>query len=184
MSNDREQWIREYLREKRIIRKEMQDELLPLLTDFAAALSPPQAVDEKGMLSEAEKCYFSNQQAEIKAFVDGAKWLQSQCPSAPQGDNWISVEIKPKSGERVIVNFLNDNKKARTTIAFFAAKYSVVYMDTDTNEYAEYSEEKDEYYYPEGWHESPVEVEYTAELSKVFGWQPLPPSRSVKGGNN
>jgi hypothetical protein len=104
MSTDREQWIRELF--KKCI-KEHKDPLTPATTfvedyaggsekyysdsvieRFIAALSPPQAVDEKGireaLSSLVRHPYRGEYWYKEKSLI---QWLQSQCPAAPQGDS-------------------------------------------------------------------------------------------------
>jgi chromosome segregation ATPase len=101
--------------------------------------------------------------------------LTAQLNSA-KSEAWVSVEERlPESNKPILIRWINDNGKSRTSIGFYAAKHTVEYMDDESRDgYGDYSEEKDEYYYPEGFHENPIEIPYTSHLSKVTHWMPLP----------
>jgi hypothetical protein len=106
--------------------------------------------------------------AKQSAFISGVQWAMAK--------EWIDVKEKlPEGNGQILFSWINENKKRRTSLGFYAAKHSVEYYDDETSsDYADYSEEKDEYYYPEGFHESPVDIPYSSKISGVTHWQPLP----------
>jgi hypothetical protein len=94
--------------------------------------------------------------------------------------NWISVADKlPETGKKVIATFLNQSGKRRTICAHYIERWSVE-SDSDSDCYDEYSEEKDAYFFCEGWYEN---IENWGEYSAVHvcegeitHWMPLPES--------
>jgi len=94
--------------------------------------------------------------------------------------NWISVtESLPETGKKVIATFVNQSGKRRTICAHYIARWSV---ESDNNDdcHDEYSEEKDAYFYCEGWYEN-IENwgEYMAVHvceGEITHWMPLPES--------
>jgi hypothetical protein len=152
MSTDREQWIREQ----------------------AEAEFPYYPQDQFDLTDPDDHRTYTRMKSDMnykrEGFIAGAKWLQSQCPSAPQGDNWISVEKPPKNDDEVLVGlwrkidgwFICDEKdQPHSCIGF-------------------YEDGKWKFGYGSQTYEFPQD--------EVVGWMPmplpLPPSRSVKGGNN
>lgn len=101
-----------------------------------------------------------------ESFLAGVSWQMAQ--------GWIDAETKPESGKRVLIHWKNSVGLDRISIGYYAAKHSVEYSDDDTMEYADYCEEDDKYYEPEGWVENGWELEYSATLTGVIRWQPLP----------
>lgn len=89
-------------------------------------------------------------------------------------EKWISVEKEmPKTGVPVIAYGINENGKSRRLKAYFAPKFSI---DADCFEGdADYCEEKDEYFLPEGWYEQNEyeDINWYVGL-KITHWQPLP----------
>jgi hypothetical protein len=130
MSTDREQWIREQ----------------------AEAEFPYYPQDQFDLTDPDDHRTYTRMKSDMnykrEGFIAGAKWLQSQCPSAPQGDNWISVK---ESGfpEKEAWYIVGDEATQFVSVAFY---YQVMGFGR-------------------AWvtHYQPL---------------PLPPSRSVKGGNN
>jgi hypothetical protein len=89
--------------------------------------------------------------------------------------NWISVDDEmPKSGRRVLFSWLNPLKKRRTGLGIYAKKHTIEANDWDYTEAADYDEETDNYYCPEGWVEDPYESEYTYPVEGITHWMPLP----------
>lgn len=100
---------------------------------------------------------------------------------------WISVNDKlPESGKYVLVTCeikLMTSKKHYVCKAMYTAPKAVpIYWDTDLD--ADYDEETDQYYYPEGWWEKIHNWdEYNHVLINDFvtHWMPLPePPEEVK----
>lgn len=113
------------------------------------------------------------------------KWnMRSTTKDIPSGTfepSWISVKDRlPENGKNVLaackVKLANGKSRYYICDAFYAHKYSVtcsVYSDLD----ADYSEETDEYYFPEGWWEyihNWDEYSSVAIDDFVTHWMPLP----------
>jgi len=96
---------------------------------------------------------------------------------------WISVDDRlPDSGARVILFWMNDYTppRPRTGMGFYAAKHKISADMWEETEAADYSEEKDEYFCPEGWHEEAWEADYHYPVPNVSHWMPLPPPPEAK----
>ena len=85
---------------------------------------------------------------------------------------WVPVEDKPKSGKRVLIKWLNSYGAERTSLGWFAKKHDIP-DEGEHFESADYCEEKDEYYFPEGFWEVPYESEMAYPLSNIVGWKPI-----------
>jgi hypothetical protein len=90
----------------------------------------------------------------------------------------ISVsERLPEAGKKVIVHYVNSFGNSRTVCAEWVPAKSRTDDCLVDDDFAEYDEENDEYYWPEGWYES---IENWYEYAAVFindvvtHWQPLP----------
>lgn len=120
-------------------------------------------------ISELSKLAFTRQR--YGAIVDIAREsLQNT------GDGWVRVEERlPETGKSILMYWKNELGNYRISKGFYAAKFSVE-DDCEENHdgYSEYSEEKDKYYYPEGWVETGWEIETTATVKGVTHWRPLP----------
>ena len=88
---------------------------------------------------------------------------------------WQPIDTAPK-GRKVLVYYKNACGKGRTVLARYVAKHT----EEDTSESdmdMDYSEEKDCYYWPEGWYE---EIDNWDDYSSVkisqalTHWMPLP----------
>ena len=92
-------------------------------------------------------------------------------------NEWISVGKElPATGRRVIFTWWNDYTppKRRSSMGFYAAKHTL-YADHWEDVYiADYSEELDGYFCPEGWQEEMWEAEYHLPVAKVTHWMSLP----------
>lgn len=89
-------------------------------------------------------------------------------------NNWISVETAmPVSGVRVLFLWSNGLDKARTSAGQYNAKYTEEANDLDCED-TEYDDVTDENYLAEGWQEWGWETEYSAYVTGVTHWQPLP----------
>ena len=91
---------------------------------------------------------------------------------------WVSIEDRlPESGVSVIATYKNEHEKRRTVIARRYGKFEVAHDPCSDELESEYCEEKDEYYWPEGWYE---QVENWCDYSdltidcSVTHWMPLP----------
>lgn len=105
-------------------------------------------------------------------------------PAVDVRPQWISVkERMPESGKHVLacceVRLLSGGKKRYVCEAMYTAKKSISVSNWDDcdGSGAEYDEETDEYYFPEGWWECIHNWdEYTsvAIADFVTHWMPLP----------
>ena len=91
---------------------------------------------------------------------------------------WIPVSerLPEKSGVPVIAHYKNIAGKDRRIRAAYVRKFTV--EDTDTEYYgeADYCEESDTYFWPEGWYEwNETEDTHWMVEGEVIEWQPLPP---------
>ncbi|SED09899.1 Protein of unknown function [Tenacibaculum sp. MAR_2009_124] len=89
--------------------------------------------------------------------------------------NWTPITEKmPESGKNILIAYLNSNGKTRVTIGFHAAKHTMECSGEDYAEDEDYSEEKDEYFIKEGWHDMSWESEYRYPISNVTHWMEKP----------
>lgn len=91
--------------------------------------------------------------------------------------NWISIEDqKPKARQRVYVTCLNAKKRYQT-MAEYVPYMEVPEEDFMADDYwgdGDYSEEKDEFFTPEGFYEYQFEAEEHYKIhNKVTHWMPL-----------
>ena len=96
-------------------------------------------------------------------------------------DPWIPVDERLPDG-KVIARYLNRLGNERQVIASYVPRWTVE-SNGEHEEYDEYSEDKDVYYYREGWYE---QIDNWDEHSgcfihegKVTHWMPLPPGPGV-----
>jgi hypothetical protein len=92
---------------------------------------------------------------------------------------WIPVEIKlPEKGQNVFAHYKNSFGKDRIIRAKYLRKYQEEASD-DELDFAEYSEEHDENFWPEGWYEQIDNWGDYSAVAVVEGeidyWLPLPP---------
>jgi hypothetical protein len=87
-------------------------------------------------------------------------------------------ERLPEPHTKVIAHYLNDLGNSRTILAEWVPAKSRTDGCLVDDDFAEYDEESDEYYWPEGWYES---IENWDDYGAVFvhegmitHWQPLP----------
>lgn len=91
------------------------------------------------------------------------------------GDKWISVDEKPKEGKPVLICVENEYKNRFVLRATWIPRYSMTTDDADYEGDADYNEENDHYYWPEGWYEWNLyeEIHFCVD-GTVIAWQPLP----------
>ena len=112
--------------------------------------------------------------------ADEIKSLTAQVESLKRGHKgWISVDDRmPNTSRHVEATYINKRSKRRRIIAFYAKQFEIGAGPTDDLE-LEYSEEKDEYFWPEGWYENIDNWEdYTAikvNEGTVDYWRELTP---------
>jgi len=86
---------------------------------------------------------------------------------------WVSVEDRlPESGKRIEIYWKNSYGKEKTSLGWYAKKHNIV-DEGDYYEQADYCEEKDEYYFNEGFWEVLCESETAYLLSNVTHWKPI-----------
>ena len=88
---------------------------------------------------------------------------------------WIPVsERMPGSGEFVLAYLKNPLGKGRRIRAFWATKRTLE-SSGEFDDWADYDEEKDCYYTPEGWYEAnEYEETHWHVTDPVTHWMPLP----------
>lgn len=91
---------------------------------------------------------------------------------------WIPVsEDMPKNGVPVLAYGYNEYGKLRRIRADYIRPYTVEFTGNDEGDvnFADYDEEKNIYYIPEGWyeHNEHEETHWMIEFP-ILGWQPLP----------
>lgn len=80
----------------------------------------------------------------------------------------------PNTRQRVVIFWKNKLGLERTSIGFYAAKHTINEDEWEEGVDADYCEDDDQYYCPEGWYEDLWEGECFYPLSGVVGWQKLP----------
>ena len=90
---------------------------------------------------------------------------------------WIKVKNeKPSPAIPVITFGINSYGKKRTLRAVWVPKFFLE-SDGEYSDYVDYNEEKDEYYWPEGWYERNEYDEVNWHVDhEITHWQPLPDS--------
>lgn len=91
----------------------------------------------------------------------------------------------PKSGTFVLAAFVNAYGKARVVRAAWAARWTLPADDECGDDWAEYSEDRDEYFCPEGWYETNDHEDTHWQITDaVTHWMPLPehPRKAVRDG--
>lgn len=107
------------------------------------------------------------------AYVAGARW------GIAYAQRWIPVtERMPEPGEPILA-LLERPPEWKQRHTRIRAMWIPQFFDSDLGEYdgdADYNEEKDEYYWPEGWYErNEFDERCWAVDGTVIAWQPLPP---------
>ena len=105
------------------------------------------------------------------------KALSALPGNSVKGVEWQPIETAPKDGRSVLIFYKNSLGKTRIIRAAYTQKFT----EENDNDWAEYSEEKDCYYSPEGWYE---QMEHWDEYGSCFvstdsvarftHWMPLP----------
>lgn len=130
---------------------------------------------------EGTFCFSDSQAEAADKIVQYVVKRINAAPTVTPEPGWISVKDRmPENGKNVLaacnVKLANGKSRYYVCEAFYAHKYSItcsVYSDLD----ADYSEETDEYYFPEGWWEcihNWDEYSSVAIDDFVTHWMPLP----------
>lgn len=107
-------------------------------------------------------CLIAALQAENKALKEAQRWIPC-------------VERMPESGHAVLAFFKNHYGKGRRVRAMWVKKFTM--DDNYEGDDGDYSEERDRYYWPEGWYEFNDSDETNWRLSDIVThWMPLPPA--------
>jgi hypothetical protein len=104
--------------------------------------------------------------------------LLSECKEALKQSQWVSVEDRlPK--KKCIARYINSHGNERTIMADYVDRFTVeADSDCDSDEVSEYCEEKDTWYYKEGWWEVIDNWDdyhmVSVHQGEVTHWMPLP----------
>lgn len=108
--------------------------------------------------------------------IDRFNQLQAEWITRAKIDPWISVKDR-LPGKKCLATYKNRLGNRRIIIAEYIRQYEVESNGEDDS-YDEYCEEKDNYYYREGWYEQQDNWgEYACiyvHEGEVTHWQPLP----------
>ena len=100
--------------------------------------------------------------------------------------SWNKVSVSKPVNRTVLIYWINELGNGRTSIGEYVPKYTVEAHDDSFNdfEWADYSEDKDEYYIPEGWYELGWcgDSGYEPIDGEVTHWRllPRPPERDTR----
>ena len=95
-------------------------------------------------------------------------------------NGWIAIKDRPAHGREVLLTYKNSNGNRRIVVGYFyeADKEEAGYDDDGSSQ--TYNEEKDAYYYNEGWYELQDNWGDYAAIwiceGDITHWQPLPMS--------
>lgn len=94
---------------------------------------------------------------------------------------WIPTATLPPPGMRVLVCFApySSGRLWHTIAVHRPRRWEDADMVDDPADWADYDEEADRYWWPEGWYEQPVEGEQEYSISRVLCWMELPPAPKV-----
>ncbi|MCC6797676.1 MAG: hypothetical protein IT366_21365 [Candidatus Hydrogenedentes bacterium] len=96
-------------------------------------------------------------------------------------EKWLPIESASKDGTRVLVYYLNRSGKGRIAHAQYIPRFT----EENWEDYAEYCEEKDVYYTPEGWYEICESWDDYSSMKLIYEpthWRPLPPPPAAQEG--
>jgi len=104
----------------------------------------------------------------------------SKGKASAEAINWISVDdYLPDSGKRVLFAWMNGYTPPQRRIGawFYAAKHDIELVSWGGGDCIDYSEEKDQAFCIEGWHESMWEADYFYPVTSATHWavQPMHP---------
>ena len=114
------------------------------------------------------------------AWVRKYEELKARVAELEAERRWRPIDAKAKSGNSVLIHYTTSYGRSRIIKAFYAAQYT---LECD-EDYAEYCEEKHEYFAKEGWYEmidNSDDYSFVMVQHKPDFWQPLPkPPEDVK----
>ena len=100
---------------------------------------------------------------------------EAEAPTQQVAPNNELLAALPAPGKRVVIFWVNPQGKKRSSMGFYVPKHHMSAENWDDVDCADYCEEEDEYYCPEGWHEEMWEAEHFYPITgQVVGWQELP----------
>ena len=120
-----------------------------------------------------DKAYANAVCREITDEIARLKALSAPSSREDRRDGWIPVgERLPDAGQYVLV-YVNDANRVARIRAFYAPKHTM--EQNGDSDWIDYSEEKDEYFLPEGWYEAnDYEETHWHVTDTVTHWRPLP----------
>ena len=144
--------------------EETKELFKPFVYPYSGSSYMTDTIDEDAIEMNAQEC--------LKIAKSYAEQFKSK---------WISVEDQlPKTYANVLVSFVNEAAKTRRTMAFFIPEFTREGDGDYDEEYLVYHEERDKYYWPEGWYEFAYESETHYKLScPVTHWMLLPENPEV-----
>lgn len=110
-----------------------------------------------------------------QVFLDKIRKLEDQNTAMKAALEWTLItDEMPKTKGRVLVTSEGYKGRRFVQVARWVPKYSEEATGDDSGLDHEYDEDKDEYYWPEGWYEESLESEMCWQLTSVIAWMPLP----------
>jgi hypothetical protein len=146
----------------------------PIFTVVGYSLKVPDVVDIHIEKHVHDFRFMGDRFQSLEATQLAAEHLLREA-TAPLFNRWVPVTEKMPKPVQVLAHFTNSMGKGRTIHAVYIPRWHM--EQSVENDWAEYNEEKDEYYWPEGWYEVSEcndEWGYTFVDEKVTHWMPKP----------